>query len=209
MTTNFSGCVLAGGKSSRMGTDKAFLKFAGETFLERAVRALSPVCGEQIKIVINEKQKAKFEKSFPAFAFVFDVFSQRGALGGIHAALENCESDFAIILACDLPFVTENAIRVLAEIALNSPANIAAVVPRQADGGIQPLCGVYRVKDCLPEVEKILNTADSPSVKDFLKNVPTRFVEAAELTTEDEYEFLFFNVNRPADFEIIGKKSEK
>ncbi|HEY0050502.1 MAG TPA: NTP transferase domain-containing protein, partial [Pyrinomonadaceae bacterium] len=83
MTTNFSGYVLAGGKSSRMKTDKAFLKLRGETFLERAVRALSRACGERVKIVINENQKAKFAKSFPSFDFVFDVFSERGALGGI------------------------------------------------------------------------------------------------------------------------------
>ncbi|HLM00422.1 MAG TPA: molybdenum cofactor guanylyltransferase, partial [Pyrinomonadaceae bacterium] len=148
MTKNFSGYVLAGGKSSRMGTDKAFLKSGGETFLERAARALSTGCGGRVKIVINEKQKAKFEKGFGSFEFVFDVFPECGALGGIHAALKNCESDFALILACDLPFVTAGAIRALTEIALNSNEDISAVVPKQLDGRIQPLCAVYKIKFC-------------------------------------------------------------
>ncbi|HEX8734635.1 MAG TPA: molybdenum cofactor guanylyltransferase [Pyrinomonadaceae bacterium] len=200
------GFVLAGGKSSRMGTDKAFLKFNGETFLRRAARALSSTCNERVKIVINETQKAKFEKSFASFEYVFDVFYERGALGGIHAALKNSQSVWALILACDLPFVTENAIKNLAEIALNSPEKTAAVVPKQPDGRIQPLCAVYRVRDCLPAIEKILNNENSPPVKDFLKTVPTRLVEVGEFATEGESEILFFNVNRPFDFESIGEK---
>jgi molybdopterin-guanine dinucleotide biosynthesis protein A len=206
MKTNFSGYVLAGGKSSRMKTDKAFLKFNGETFLERAVNALSPSCNERAKIIINENQKAKFEKSFASLDYVFDIFPERGALGGIHAALKDSRSVWAAILACDLPFVTKDAIKALAEIALNSPENIAAVVPEQPDGKIQPLCAVYRVKDCLPEIEKILNNEVSPSMKDFLNLVPTRFVEAVELAAIEPSEFLFFNVNRPSDFESIDKR---
>jgi molybdopterin-guanine dinucleotide biosynthesis protein A len=104
--------------------------------------------------------------------------------------------------------VTQDAIKALAEIALNSPENIAAVVPEQSDGGIQPLCAVYRVESCLPEIEKILNNEDSPSMRDFLKNVPTRFVEASELASGERSEFLFFNVNRPSDFESIEKRTE-
>lgn len=205
MATNFSGYVLAGGKSSRMKTDKAFLKLRGETFLERGVRALSSACGGRVKIVINENQKAKFAKSFPPVDFVFDIFPERGALGGIHSALKNSESDWAIILACDLPFVTKDTIETLAHIALNSPENTAAVVPKQPGGVIQPLCGVYRVEACLPAIEKILNNEDSPSVRDFLKTIPARLVEAAALASGGESEFLFFNVNRPADFESIGE----
>ncbi|HLM02410.1 MAG TPA: hypothetical protein VK400_15265, partial [Pyrinomonadaceae bacterium] len=60
------------------------------------------------------------------------------------------------------------------------------------------------------EIEKILNKADSasaPPVRDFLKTIRTRFVEAAELVAERESEFLFFNVNRPSDFESISDKT--
>src|SRR4051812_31514007 len=98
-SSQFSGFVLAGGKSSRMKTDKAFLQIGGETFLERAFNALAPTGGE-VKIVINEAQTEKFRLIFPALDFVFDIFPERGALGGIHAALKNCKSVYAVILAC-------------------------------------------------------------------------------------------------------------
>ena len=192
--------MLAGGKSSRMKTDKAFLKFSGETFLERAVSALAPACREQVKIVINVNQKAKFEESFPSFDFVFDLFPERGALGGIHAALKKCETEYAMILACDLPLVTKDAIEVLANIALNSPENTAAVVPKQPDGRIQPLCAVYKIKSCLPKIEELLEKENSVSMRDFLKLLSVRFVETNELSTDEK---LFFNVNRPLDFESI------
>jgi len=203
MTFKFiEGFVLAGGKSSRMGTDKAFLKFGGEAFIQRAVNALSSTCNERVKIVINEAQRAKFEKSFPSFEYVFDIFPERGALGGIHAALENSESAWAMILACDLPFVTKDLLEALAEIALNSPENTAAVVPEQSDGKIQPLCAVYKIKSCLPKIEKLLEKENSVSMRDFLALVPTHFVETVKLPADDK-EKIFFNVNQPSDFQKL------
>ncbi|MDQ3798991.1 MAG: molybdenum cofactor guanylyltransferase [Acidobacteriota bacterium] len=199
MTTNFTGYVLAGGKSSRMKTDKAFLKIGGETFLERAVNALSPVCENRVKIVINEKQKTKFEESLPSLDFVFDHFPERGALGGIHAALKDCETEFAIILACDLPLVSAGAIEILTKIALSDTT--AAVVPRQSDQRAQPLCAAYRVKDCLPPLENLIAEKTSAPAREFLRLIPARFVEQKELSDDER---LFFNVNHPADFASIG-----
>lgn len=206
MTTKFSGYVLAGGKSSRMRMDKALLKIGGETFLERAARALSPGCENRVKIVVNEKQKSEFEKSLSSsLDFVFDLFPERGALGGIHAALKDCETEFAIILACDLPFVTASVIEALTKIAVSEPAvtaaAAAAIVPRQSDGREQPLCAVYRVKDCLPQLENLIGEKTSAPAREFLRLVSARFVEQKELSGDER---LFFNVNHPADYASIG-----
>jgi molybdopterin-guanine dinucleotide biosynthesis protein A len=200
-SNGFEGFVLAGGKSSRMKTDKAFLKFGDETFLERAVKALAATCGERVKVVINRNQKAKFEKGFASLRFVFDLFPERGALGGIHAALKNCERDWALVLACDLPFVNGDAMQALARIALDSAENIAAIVPKQSDGRIQPLCAAYRVKDCLDKIEKLLIDEASPPARRLLEIIPVRLIEPDELTSGAPSESLFFNVNRPSDFE--------
>lgn len=202
MNANFTGFVLAGGKSSRMKTDKAFLKFDGEAFLERAFNALAPNCGE-VKIVINKNQDEKFKRHFPALDFVFDQFPERGAPGGIQAALKNSNKDWAIILACDLPLVSAEVIKTLTQIVSNTPENIAAVVPRQFDGRFQPLCAAYRVKMCLPKIEELMQNETFPSMKDFLKLIPVRFVEQRELT-DGETPDIFFNVNRPADFRLLG-----
>lgn len=202
-SSQFSGFVLAGGKSSRMKRDKAFLKIGDAAFLERAAEALAPNCVE-VKIVINEAQAEKFRLGFSSFDFVFDIFPSRGALGGIHAALKNSNTDWAIILACDLPLVTAEAIENLVQIALNSPEDISAVVPKQTDEKFQPLCAAYRAKNCLPKIEELLEQEVSVSMKDFLKLITVRFIEQKELNNNKQ-EDLFFNVNHPADFQKMNE----
>jgi molybdopterin-guanine dinucleotide biosynthesis protein A len=202
MNRNFSGYVLAGGKSSRMRSDKAFLEFDGETFLERAVSTLETACESRVKIVLNRSQTHFIERLPPDVSYIFDIFENRGALGGIHAALLDCRTDFAIILACDMPFVTGEAVQKLAGIAL-ARQEFAAIVPVQPDGKRQPLCAVYSAMMCLPAIEKLLKDEVSASMKDFLSIVCVKFIEQRELT-RDAAQDLFFNVNRPDDFRRLG-----
>jgi molybdenum cofactor guanylyltransferase len=196
---NFTGFVLVGGKSSRMGVDKFALKFGGETFLERAVNTLKPIC-ESVKIVLNQHQNIETNQPI-----VRDIYQKRGALGGIHAALKDCETKFAIILAVDLPFVKTEAIENLIKIALSSNKYLA-YIPRQTDSRAQPLCAVYRAKYCLPTLEKLLNENNSASVRDFLELIFSQYVEAHRLSADKN---LLLNINRPADFEEICGKIEE
>src|SRR5207237_9760982 len=172
----------------------AFLEFRDKTFVERAADTLSNVCGE-VKIVINENQRAKFETAFPDFDFVCDIYRERGAPGGIHAALKNCETQFAVVLAVDLPFVTNAAIENLARVTLDSNKFIA-FVPEQSDGKAQPLCAVYLAKFCLPKLENLLEENETASVTDFLELISPKYV-AQNLLSEDEN--LILNVNYPQD----------
>ena len=190
-----SGFVLAGGKSSRMKTDKAFLKIGGETFLEKAFKTLASLC-KNTKIVINKNQKAKFEEAFPALDFIFDIYPGRGALGGIHAALKNCETEFAIVLAVDLPLVTPATLEKLSAVS----NDFAAMIPRQNDGRLQPLCAVYRVQDCLPVLVELLVKDNSASVLDFVKLISVNVVEA---NLPGAGEDVFLNVNRPEDLSSL------
>src|SRR5205085_1111104 len=136
---------------------------------------------------------------------VRDVYAERGALGGIHAAFTNCETKFAVILAVDLPFVTAEAIEKLAQIALSSN-KFTAYVPRQTDGKMQPLCAVYRAKYCLPMLEKVLGENNKASVRDFLDLVSPKIISQNALSDSER---LFFNVNQPSDFASIGERGEK
>jgi molybdenum cofactor guanylyltransferase len=197
----FEGFVLAGGKSSRMKTNKAFLNIGNETFIQHAVKTLSPVCERRVKIILNPDQSAA---EFSSFDYVRDVFPERGAPGGIHAALVNSKCEWAIILACDLPLVTEKIITELAKIALNLPADIAAVVPRQPDGRAQPLCALYRPSLCLPHLTKLLQKENSSSVRGFLDLIPVFYVETDSAALLNESVFL--NVNTPDDYEFLTKK---
>lgn len=126
--------VLAGGKSTRMGEDKAFLQLKGRTLLDRAldtVRALTPEI-----IIVGERSK------FSRFGTVVeDVFRDRGPLGGIHAALTASATDLNLILALDMPFVERSFLKYLAREA--SATDALVTVPR-TESGWQPLCAVYR-----------------------------------------------------------------
>ena len=198
MDSDFTGFVLVGGKSSRMGADKFALEIDGETFLTRAAKVLEPVC-ETIKIILNQTQNIEID-----FAIVRDFYSERGALGGIQAALKNCDTKFAVVLAVDLPFVSTEALENLQTIALASD-KFPAVVPRQSDGRFQPLCAVYRVRDCLAPLEKLLDETVSASARDFLEIISPKYIEASRLSDDEQ---LFFNVNFPADYESLELRLE-
>ncbi len=126
--------VLAGGKSSRMGSDKAFLRFGDETLLCRALK-VAGVVAEEVRIVGDAKKFAAFGR------VVEDVYRDRGPLGGIHAALSSSATELNLILAVDLPFVDSKFLEYLLLRAQESGAIVT--VPR-AGGGLHPLCGVYQ-----------------------------------------------------------------
>lgn len=195
---DFTGFVLVGGKSSRMGEDKFSLQFNGKTFLENAVDALKNVCENRVKLVLNQTQTIETE-----LPFVRDIYENRGALGAIHAALKNCETKFAVVLAVDLPFVTNEIIKKLAEITLSSNKFLANV-PRQTDDRIQPLCAVYRAKYCLPTLERLMDEHQNASPRDFLELINTRYINQNLLSNDSETD-IFHNVNRPEDFHSLSK----
>ena len=197
----FEGFVLAGGKSSRMGTSKAFLKIENETFIERAVNALKTSCNNRVKIILNQNQSAV---DFAAFDYTRDIYPERGAIGGIHTALSISKSEWTIILACDLPLVTDQILKEISKIALDLSQNFAAVVPKQTDGKIQPLCALYRSSLCLPQLTKLLQTQNSVSVRSFLETVPTFYIENNKISAPNKT--VFFNVNTPEDYRSILEK---
>lgn len=197
---SFEGFVLAGGKSSRMGTDKAFLKIGDRTFIENAIEALRPNC-RRVRVVLNKGQ-TQFINRIPAVVTaVFDIYENRGALGGIHAALSNCDTEFAIILACDMPFVTGGSLACIADEAL-SKKTAAAWIPVQKSGRIQPLCGIYKTEICLRVLEKLIIDDTSISVKSFLSLIKTEYVREVTLNSNSK---LFWNINTVNGYEKISQ----
>lgn len=126
--------ILAGGKSTRMGSDKAFVTLDGRTLLDRALGLARSVTGD-VRIVGDT---AKFATFAPV---VEDVFSGCGPLGGIHAALRASRTELNLMLAVDVPFVSTALLQYLIGRARDS-ASAAVTVSRM--GGWQPLCAVYR-----------------------------------------------------------------
>src|ERR1700674_3341477 len=96
------GFILVGGRSSRMGMDKSRLQFGWQTSVERIAAKLRSMTS---RISLVGASPADLD---PDLRIIPDTHQQWGALGGIHAALFACVSDWAMIVACDLPFVTRD-----------------------------------------------------------------------------------------------------
>jgi molybdopterin-guanine dinucleotide biosynthesis protein A len=127
--------ILAGGKSTRMGADKAFVLLDGRTLLARALEVARSVTRD-VRIVGDA---AKFAAFAPV---VEDVFRGCGPLGGIHAALLASSAELNLLVAVDVPFVTPALLKYLIRRAKESASAIVTVA--RTGGRWQPLCAVYR-----------------------------------------------------------------
>jgi molybdopterin-guanine dinucleotide biosynthesis protein A len=186
------GFILVGGRSSRMGTDKSRLQFGGRTSVERIAAELGSVTA---RFSLVGPGLPDFD---PDLRIVPDTHESWGALGGIHAALGACVSDWALIVACDLPFVTRDLCSRL--LTLSQQEAPDAVVPIQPDGRPQPLCALYRREPCLLEAEKLIASGEH-APRALLANVKTRWVRPEELIDLPGAENFFFNMNTPEDYE--------
>jgi molybdenum cofactor guanylyltransferase len=189
--------ILAGGKSARMGSDKAFLELGGRSLLTRALdlaRAATP----DVKIVGDPEKFAAFGTAIP------DFYPARGPLGAIHAALSISTTDSSLILAVDLPFVEESLLHYLISEAQSSEAVVT--VP-SAGGHFQPLCAVYR-KSFLPTAERAL--AEGRNKLDALfSEVPVRVISEEELKAAGFDAEIFRNLNTPEDWQQAKQRVPK
>lgn len=187
--------ILVGGASSRMGSDKSQLVFNGRTSIERIATELLTVA-LPVAMVGGRRHYRHL-----SFRNVPDIHPGWGALGGIQAALRACERDWALIVACDLPFVTGQLFKRLATFRTEAAD---AVVPVQVDGRPQPLCALYRRETCLPETEQLIES-DQHTPRSLLAAVRTRWIEPGEMEDLPGAKNFFFNVNTQTDFEEAKK----
>lgn len=178
--------ILAGGASSRMGTDKSQLLLEDQTFVKRIAATLLTVTNS-VRLVGGQENSG-----LPAVA---DVYPHWGALGGLHAALSACRSEWAIVVACDLPFVTSDLFQRLASLR----ANHDAVVPVQPDGRPQPLAAMYRADPCAQRATGLIEAGRRRPL-DLLQSINTRWVEFAEIANIAQAERFFVNINTPEDY---------
>ena len=189
------GYVLAGGASSRFGTDKAFAEFQGQTMLARTAKLLSAAVST-VKIVSPTPKLAG-----ATYATIPDRWPGEGPLGGILTALldvqgESGTNSWCLIVSCDMPFLTVAWLRFLAERALQSGAE--AVVPKSAQGW-EPLCACWRVSAAeivLPNFE-----AGTRKVTEALNTLHVEVLDEKDWKRFDTNGRLFWNMNTVADYE--------
>ncbi|MGC2196472.1 MAG: molybdenum cofactor guanylyltransferase [Terriglobales bacterium] len=182
-----SAFVLAGGQSTRMGTDKALVEFEGMTLLARALALLSTVTTD-VRIL---GAREKFDQHG---AVLEDEFPNHGPLGGIHAGLRASAADINLILAVDMPFIDGRFLKYLADEARK--CNAIVTVPRAA-GGWQPLCAVYR-RPFADLAESALRQGKN-KIDPLFRQIELRVVEETEMKQQGFSSSMFRNLNTPGE----------
>lgn len=188
--------ILAGGKSTRMGRDKAFVDYDGRTLLARALNLARSITSD-VRIVGSR------EKFAPFAPVVEDVFRDCGPLGGIHAALRASLTELNLMLAVDTPFVSPEILQHMIAQARSAP-EAAAVVPRCA-GGWQPLCAIYR-REFADAAENALRAGQN-RIDRLFEEVCTRAIEQEEMEAAGFSSAIFRNLNTPEELQAQRRRA--
>ncbi len=188
--------VLAGGRSSRMGSDKALLQLGGLTLLERALQTARAVADRAY--IVGPRQR------YEQFGVVIeDVYPDCGPLSGIHAALSTTETDLNLVLSVDMPLMTPGFLQWLLR---QAQATQDLVVVPDALGGLQPLCAIYR-----PQVRTVAEEAlkrGDYKISHLFAAVPTRQIPLREIVAAGFSADLFHNVNTSEEYgELVNQKA--
>ena len=199
--------IQAGGRSSRMGEDKAWIVIDGHSMIEHVIAAAQKIT-TAIAIVINPANPngRKYEALAQSTEakLMHDLHDHRGPLGGIETGLKFCDAEqAALILACDLPFVSAEFLRLLQQI--HQTENSLLTVPLDQSGRPQMLAAIYSPA-CLPHVSDLL--ADNELKARLLcKRVKTRLVGFSEYSYLPEAEKFLVNLNTPEELPIVASNA--
>jgi len=194
LAAGVTGVILAGGQSSRMGSNKALLPYRGGRFIESIYRQLSGHF-EELMLVTNTPE----QYAFLGCRMARDLHPGMGALAGLHAGLYHSRTPHIFAVACDMPYLNDTLIRAL--LARRHQADV--VIPESGDG-LEPLHAVYGA-GCLPAMEQALLDGRRRIVS-FFPQVRVHTFTSDHVATIDRDFSSFSNINTPADYFELRKK---
>jgi molybdopterin-guanine dinucleotide biosynthesis protein A len=189
---NVAGIILAGGKSSRFGRDKAAELLRGRSLLQRVADRLDGFADEYVVVTAAGQALPPVYASRP-ITYVEDLYPEAGPLGGLYTGLVSMTAPRAVAVACDMPLLKPSLLALLIRL---QPGH-DAVVP--LNGLPEPLCAVYTAA-CLPAIKARLD-AGAYKLTGFLEAVDLRYVEAEEWQALDPDGLSFLNVNDEDDLQ--------
>ncbi|OGT00795.1 MAG: hypothetical protein A3F73_00215 [Gallionellales bacterium RIFCSPLOWO2_12_FULL_59_22] len=187
MIEDCTAIIMAGGDSRRMGTDKASLLFGGQTLLQSVIATMRHLFPDVIVSVRQPRDGIDLPQ-------VCDEQPNGGPLAGLAASLEQINTPWAFMVACDMPFVAPEVVEILAKYRLQHQAVVPVV-----HGHPQPLAAFYAV-NCLAPLRASL-AAQQNSVRGLLKQLDVRYVDEAEMLAADPLLHSFFDLDTPQDVE--------
>ncbi len=189
--------VLAGGRSSRLGVDKAFLEIGGKPIVERVVKRMTAIADEVLLVTNTPEQFA-----YLGLRMVRDVQPGQGVLGGLYSGLLVAGNDYSLVVACDMPFLD---LKLLRYMVLLTPEQ-DVVIPCVGDM-LEPLHAIYS-RSCLKPIERALSCGER-RVVGFFPEVRVRYVDQREVDILDPRHLSFFNINTPQDLDQARKLAQE
>lgn len=187
---DITGVILVGGKSRRMGTDKAFLEFSGRPLFERTLEVFRESFDRVV--LVGDREERFTGYGLPVLPDIYPG----SALGGLYTGLHCAPTDYVFVSPCDLPFPNRDMLRHLCALR----AGFDAVVP-DTPHGYEPLFALY-AKTCLGPMGELLERGDF-CVYGFYPQVRVRYVTKEEWQHLDRDERSFVNVNTPEELDRI------
>ena len=188
-----TGIILAGGRSRRLGRDKAVEPFGGQPLIRRVIDRVAPLTSEIVVVVADSARGASLPLDSD-HGIAVDVFPEGGSLGGIFAGLAAARNQWGLVVACDMPFLNRD----LLEHMLAQREGWDAVVP-QPGSFPEPTHALYS-RACLPSIEARLR-ANNLKISGFFDQVRVKYLAQDEIERFDPTLRSFFNVNSPEDLE--------
>jgi molybdenum cofactor guanylyltransferase len=188
---DITGLILVGGKSSRMGRDKALLPVAGKPILERLLEVFQGIFPG---VILAGNQGERFARY--GLPFFPDIYPG-SALGGIYTGLHHAETPYLFVSSCDIPFPNPEVIRNLC--CRRKGADVVVV---RTPNGCEPLFALYS-RQCLGPIRDLLESGDCCAYGYYPK-VRVRYVPYKEIARLDRDGRALVNVNTPEEFQQIG-----
>lgn len=189
-----TGAVLAGGHSSRFGSNKALFAPDGETLISKAADLLRPLCEE---VLVSASHANAGTYAFLELGIVEDQHPDCGPLGGLEALLDRCATSWLLILTCDMPYVDSEALRTMIRHAQQSEDSICqeslprAFAWQRSDGSVSPF--PLLIERSALSVVRSRMSSDHRSMKGLLGALDTYYILAP-------FDRLLSNVNRLEDW---------
>jgi molybdopterin-guanine dinucleotide biosynthesis protein A len=200
-----SGIVLAGGRSTRFGREKSLELVEGKRMICRAIDSICGAVDEVIISVRDERQRDLLVPFVGSYRFVFDQVEGIGPIAGLSSAFKEAKGDYAVVVACDMPYVSIDAI----ELLFRRAEGHDAAVPRHDNGLVEPLHAVYRRASMIDAIAASRDAGESRISSPLHRLKDVVYVPVEEIKRVSPGRDTFMNVNRAVDMEgINGKKQD-
>ena len=188
--SNITGIVLAGGKSSRMGTDKALIRLNNQSFLEHVIYALKPLVDDILIISNNPNHRVLGYSRIP------DLIVDAGPLAGLHAGLNHSQTENNLVLSCDVPLIQTSVL----EFIIANNEEDKDVIQLEDKGRPIPLVALYK-KRVAPYFFSLLNQGER-TMRDALTGLNTK-----TLSLSKEQQVFVKNINTISDLNNIANEN--